>query len=133
VPNIQTPVPPITLAVGDQQYLAIPVTLPSGATFTDFPVLTLTLRQDPWFVRQTASAVQQTLYADPSAEGWPIAFQGTGTGTTVGGVSTATFLIPSSVGLTSGTNAYTCAVWGSGGDLGPVQLLQESWVTVLPG
>lgn len=134
MPSIQTTTPPLTLVATQQQTLLVtPVTFPAGHSLSDFQAFTLTLRGDPNWPRQTAAAIQQAQVADPAGEGWPVVFTGNGTGTTVGSVSTVTFVIPSGAALPSGPNRLAAVVWGQSGTDGPVQLLPQTWTTVLPG
>jgi|ERR1700722_11163756 len=131
--------PPLTLVNTQDGFLLIsPVTLPSGITIAQFSSFTLTIRSDPAFPRQTAAAQQNAQQADPTGEGWPVVFTGSGTGSVVSGANQVSFLIPGTTPLIPGYQSMVAVVYG---ELMPnviagvtnIQLLQETWVSIYPG
>ncbi len=132
--NIQTAIPPLTLTVSQTQTLLVtPIILPPGRAISDYQTFTVTIRADPNYPRQTAAAILQANYADPIAEGWSVAYTGSGTGSVVAGQNQAAFPIASTVELQSGPQRYSCVVWGMSSLWGQVQLLTETWLSCLPG
>ncbi len=115
--------PKLEWPAGQRQVVSVPVTLSSGNVLTDFATFTLTVREDPGFPR-TGASLNDNL--DPHGDGWASAASASGTASG----STLTFVV--TVPSSPGRKRYSLDVWAIGGTAGPVQLVNSTWLTVLP-
>lgn len=116
-------IPVLDWPSGQAQTVQVTPTLRAGRTLADWASFVLTIRSDPLWPR-TGIALAERAFADPDADGWPLAL--TVTGTVSGSVVNFVFAVPTPAGY----QRYAIDVWAVGGADGDVQFVPPTLLTV---
>ncbi|AMV27580.1 hypothetical protein VT84_24475 [Gemmata sp. SH-PL17] len=111
------------------QTVRVECTLRAGLSLSDYGTVTLTVRQDPEWPR-SGPARTAVDAANPRSDGWPIA--AFAVGAIDAGATNPTIVFTVTVPAVPGYRRYALDVVASGGIAGRVQLVDTTWLTVVP-
>jgi hypothetical protein len=117
--------PALSWAAAQTQTVRVSLTPRDGLALTDYGTFTLTVRADPEYPR-TGAALAAVDRADPLADGWAVSTSAEGA------IDDDVIEFEVTVPSEAGRRRYALDVVAEGGDAGRVQVVEATWLTVLP-